>query len=43
MKEGDFFENTLNDQIKDLTTATSGYPNKTAEKTCFEVCSVMLC
>jgi len=33
--EGDFFENTLNDQIMDLTTATSGYPNKTAENICF--------
>ncbi|WVZ25668.1 hypothetical protein V8G54_004212 [Vigna mungo] len=34
-KEGDFTENTLNDQIMDSTTATVGNTNKTAEDTCF--------
>ncbi|KAL9276729.1 hypothetical protein ACSQ67_025742 [Phaseolus vulgaris] len=35
MKEGDFFENTLNDRIMDLTDATAGNTIKTAENTCF--------
>ncbi|RDY09168.1 hypothetical protein CR513_06505, partial [Mucuna pruriens] len=35
MKEGDCLENTLTDQIMDLTTATGGNSNKTAEKICF--------
>ncbi|QCD82894.1 cleavage and polyadenylation specificity factor subunit 4 [Vigna unguiculata] len=34
-KEGDFSENTLNDQIIDSTTATVGNTNKAAEVTCF--------
>ncbi|CAJ1939651.1 unnamed protein product [Sphenostylis stenocarpa] len=35
MKESDFFENTLNDEIMDLTTETGNNTNKTAEDTCF--------